>query len=509
MAFVFGTSTNYQTFADLLSDLAMGTSLQSVSAVAGGGTGYTVGDVLTISGGTSTVAATLEVLTAPAGVIGTVRVRNAGLYQTTPANNASVTGGTGTGATFTLTWGTNGWLRRRATNVTSAAQSATVAAGGTGYTVGDTLTVSGGTNTLAAQFKVATAPGGVVGTVTLYEPGNYTAAPSNPASTTGGTGTGCTLNLTFGGSGEREVILEGSGSGSDEIYVGYRTFFDSGSGARNICMNGFTGFNSALLYDNQPGRSPGLDTASSGPDSGGAYMLLTNSTITWWVSVTPRRIIAVAKTGTCYSSGHLGFLNPFATSGEWPYPLYVAGTTTDRFRLPSSTVISSSGISDPIAQSSTHAGPGLLRTADGQWRSAANGINLSPRAANTTGTVVFPTGQLNGVVRLSGDDWYTAAPTNRWTAYCPNAGDPGTQNNRLLRTTQSGGDYVVRIPCTLSGSDGTVPANIYGQIDGVFWFDAAATIVAENRFTDGSDRFTVFQAGVRSDNWALWALKES
>jgi len=79
--------------------------------------------------------------------------------------------------------------------------AAAVAAGGTGYTVGDVLTVVGGTKSVAATVTVATISGGggtgPVATVTVTLAGNYSAAPANPAATSGGTGNGaCTLNLT-------------------------------------------------------------------------------------------------------------------------------------------------------------------------------------------------------------------------------------------------------------------------------------------------------------------------
>jgi len=508
MAFIFGTSTNYQTFASILRRCAIGTSLQSITSVAGGGTGYTVGDILTVSGGTNVIAATLEVLTVSSGVVTAVRVRNAGLYTTTPSNAASVTGGTGTGATFNLTWGTNGWTSRRANGCPEAAASATVAAGGTGYTLNDTLTVSGGTRSSAATFRVSAVSSGVVTAVTLLTTGDYTTTPGNPASTTGGTGTGCTLNITYG-TGEREVILEGSGSGSDAIIVGYRSFFDSGSGARNLVINGFTGFDAALTYDNQPGRSPGLDTAASGSDLGGAYLLLTNATVTWWISVTSRRIIAVAKTGTCYSSCYMGFLNPFATSGEWPYPIFVCGTTSDRFRIPSSTVISTSSIVDPVKQTNAQAGPGFVRSPAGTWESVFNSTNGAPRFNNTTGVVITPAGLLSGVTPQSGDGWFAPSGVGNFTNFIPVSGDPGSQTIRLIPSEEGSNDPYIRIPATVIWSSGTTPGGVYGELDGCFWFEAAGVVVPENRLTNATERFTVFQSGVRSDNWALWCLKES
>lgn len=81
-------------------------------------------------------------------------------------------------------------------NFIITALSAVVASGGTGYTVGDDITLVGGTGT-AAVFNVDAVTGGVVDTVSLISAGAYTIAPTNPVSTTGGTGTGATLTVTF------------------------------------------------------------------------------------------------------------------------------------------------------------------------------------------------------------------------------------------------------------------------------------------------------------------------
>lgn len=79
------------------------------------------------------------------------------------------------------------------------AASATVQSGGSGYAVGDTITETGGTAINQAVFVVATLSGSAVATVTLGYPGNYTVVPTNPVSqgSTSGSGSGCTLNITF------------------------------------------------------------------------------------------------------------------------------------------------------------------------------------------------------------------------------------------------------------------------------------------------------------------------
>jgi hypothetical protein len=91
----------------------------------------------------------------------------------------------------------------------SRALSAAVAAGGTGYKVGDQLTLSGGTNIArAAIFRVTKVdPGGVVTAVELFlnRSGGYTVKPGNPVSTTtNGAGAGCTLTVTWQDNGPPE-----------------------------------------------------------------------------------------------------------------------------------------------------------------------------------------------------------------------------------------------------------------------------------------------------------------
>ena len=80
---------------------------------------------------------------------------------------------------------------------TLKAFSSTLGAGGSGYAVGDTITLPNG-----VVLTVATVGGGAVATFTMTSPGSIVsgAAPANPvaqASTTG-SGTGATFNLTYG-----------------------------------------------------------------------------------------------------------------------------------------------------------------------------------------------------------------------------------------------------------------------------------------------------------------------
>jgi len=68
----------------------------------------------------------------------------------------------------------------------------------TGYVVGNTLTVVGGTGPIDAELTVSTVngSGGVTG-VSISNVGLYTSVPANPVAVTGGAGTGARFNITF------------------------------------------------------------------------------------------------------------------------------------------------------------------------------------------------------------------------------------------------------------------------------------------------------------------------
>jgi hypothetical protein len=107
-------------------------------AIAGGGTGYTVGNILTVSGGTfiNSAQQQIRVDTVSSGVITGISVSSFGQYTTLPTNPVSVTGGSGSGATFNLS------------NFSFVGSSITNA--GSGYIEQPTITFSGGGGSGAA-----------------------------------------------------------------------------------------------------------------------------------------------------------------------------------------------------------------------------------------------------------------------------------------------------------------------------------------------------------------------
>lgn len=76
------------------------------AAVAAGGAGYSVGAVLTVSGGTTEDPARAKVTAVSAGVVTAVQLVDAGGYAATPSSPAATTSsGAGTGCTLALTFG--------------------------------------------------------------------------------------------------------------------------------------------------------------------------------------------------------------------------------------------------------------------------------------------------------------------------------------------------------------------------------------------------------------------
>jgi hypothetical protein len=109
----------------------------STATVVAGGTGYTVGDTLTIVGATGT-ASQLTVATLSGSAVATVTFAVSGNMTALPTNPVSVTGGTGSGATFTMTY------------ALAATQSSFTA--GSGYVEQPTVSFSGGGGSGAAAY---------------------------------------------------------------------------------------------------------------------------------------------------------------------------------------------------------------------------------------------------------------------------------------------------------------------------------------------------------------------
>lgn len=88
-----------------------------------------------------------------------------------------------------------------ADGITGSMAEMGIASAGSGYAANDVVSLTGGTSSFAAQAKITARSGTVPTTISRSQAnggnGDYTAFPSNPVSTTGGAGSGLTVNVTW------------------------------------------------------------------------------------------------------------------------------------------------------------------------------------------------------------------------------------------------------------------------------------------------------------------------
>lgn len=405
--------------------------------------------------------------------------------------------------------------------------SVAVSAAGTGYVVGDILTVSGGTSTWPTTLRVATLSGSGVATATVVNGGAYTVNPTNPASTTGGTGSGATFNLTMSASGwtavrdtspsgEKEIILQGIGSGSDAIFVGLKTYQQANGAdtAYNWTLIGMTGFNSGLNFESQPGVSPGGIPTSAG----GAYVPLKTTDafpLVFSISVTGRRIWGVVKienaTTINYASFYLGFLNAFGTSTEFPYPIYVAGSTARHDCLFKTTSPSITGLVDMIGISGK-TGPGYLRLPNGTWQQVKNSTAVdsgAPSRSASSSYVVYPAGPSDFSSTPVADQivQQPSAAVFSWINFIPQTGVPGSAGQRLQPTNNTAGALRALIPATVTITN-SPDFDVWGELDGIFWVSAAAGETNGDSIIQGGSAYFIYQNGVRTEIFSFMAVKQ-
>ena len=166
---------------------------------------------------------------------------------------------------------------------------------------GDRVTISGATDSLYnGTFSIT------VTTATTY---TYTMTGIPAASPASGTLVEV-RNST-------EVIWKAPGlSASEELYMGVKTYQLVSSDFYNWAVSGFTGYVSTNNFDTQPGTSGMIGTP------------MWNQSIPYWFVGNGQGVVVVAKIQNTYNSVVMGKMLPYATPGQWPYPMIVGGALT-------------------------------------------------------------------------------------------------------------------------------------------------------------------------------------
>jgi len=110
-----------------------------------------------------------------------------------------------------------------------------------------------------------------------------------------------------------ELILKGNGlSGTEEIYVGFRTYQNVDADYYNLLAGVFTGYVDGNSFDTQPGAQlSGIPAI--------------NTRIDYWLTWNAQRIALAYKIETVYQSAYVGKILPYARPSQFPYPIVCAG----------------------------------------------------------------------------------------------------------------------------------------------------------------------------------------
>lgn len=151
-------------------------------------------------------------------------------------------------------------------------------AGGSGYTVGDVLTIAGGTG---GTVTVVTAPSGVVTAVGLTAIGSGYSTGTGQA-TTGGTGTGATINITAVGTGQ--ITISGTQTVANSgFYV---------ASGLNLVINGNTYSYTGVFGNSFIGISPDSTGEAVGSVIINAVITTSNASMTGIPATFPNSLIA-------------------------------------------------------------------------------------------------------------------------------------------------------------------------------------------------------------------------
>jgi hypothetical protein len=189
-----------------------------------------------------------------------------------------------------------------------------------------------------------------------------------------------------------EMYLQGPGSaGLDQIIVGFKTYRNASNNVYGFSISGATAFDATLTYSTLPGVQPVP-----------AHVALANSSFNCWFWVNGSRMMAAARIGTTDVLMYAGFLTTFATRNQYPYPLFVGGSTKDATIGYQINSLSQSCIPDPCDDASS------FRWVDGTWNVVQHYLNGGPfttpyaiwplrDASATDGTEVVSTDNEDGL----------------------------------------------------------------------------------------------------------------
>lgn len=294
-----------------------------------------------------------------------------------------------------------------------------------------------------------------------------------------------------------EVIFKARGnSATEEIYTGIRCEYDATSGWYNLFMNGYTGYDpNEQSWFKQPG-------ALNGYGSQYPYAVpmvpCWDTSMPYWFSASGRSFRFGVKVSTSYEGGYLGFILPYATPGQFPYPLAVGGSLVPQESARTSEWRYSyanwrHGVYPGPGNDSYAAGEGryatlYLRNPDGEWAYFGNRGDSIPAPEDIYGP----------------SQSYSApyAPSGGWRSVWPHCMNDQWASGKLPYRECLGGGYILQ-PCILLQR--APYSAVFGELEGTYAISGYQN-APENTTTWGGKTVVVFQHAYRNTVHEFWAL---
>ena len=526
MAWQADTISGYRDLANKIVQMATSKHV-SAATINSGGSSYVVGDVLTITHAGAAMDCSIEVTSVSSGVIDGIALRNMGAFSNRLASAVVNAGGSGyaVGDVLEVEGGTYTQAAKVvvATLSGSAVATVTVQDGGGAYSSAPGLTGASTNND----------PGNGSGTGCTLDLTMTSLVGTSGVSATGGSGSGATFDLTLTDTGwtalrdwnnysynsltdEREVVLQGDSGTGDDAVIGFRSYSDvDGVDDRyGLVLFGMTSFNPGLSMASQvnigPATVPSTDDAS--------HLVCFDSSQSVWFSFTARKLAGVVKcqgsSVLAYQPFYLGLLNPFGTATENPYPMFVAGTAALRTVAPDIGNSKISSFLNPQGAPTSLSSPvWFFRLWTLEWLEVKH--RTSDATVNTS-YVVYPIGKTLDISGSTLPDNIVSDGAFYWgDGICLQTNAAATR--LLYPSPNTGDDLFMLVPCcltmTITSGSNTINDGVHGELDNIFWVSATkedgSSISAEDTFTVGSDQYRVFTDGHNTQRYSYFCMKEA
>jgi len=258
-----------------------------------------------------------------------------------------------------------------------------------------------------------------------------------------------------------QLLIRGPGiSGTQQIFGGITTE-DNGANQKHWRVGGFTAYTASIPLASQP-------NVSSLP-----YVTLWPNSIPFWFYVNGDRIIVVANVSGTFHSMYLGYILPYATPAEWPYPHFVGGDSK-----------SSLAYNDTTNDHHAYlipAGGAHLRDTFGNWLQfgmfgtpgTLTDYKIWPYLSAPDQTLTI----LDNMEPLPSDGTYPLFPIH--LVYRPNSGTPF----------------------------GAATGQVLGAFNGVYAIPGLSVTAGSTTITVGGDTYDVFNDIFRTDRGSYYAVK--